>query len=53
LGDGKHDDTEAINAAIQDQHRCGLDCGNTFAQGALIYFPVYFNNRDTATKVRG
>jgi len=40
VGDGVTDDTEAINAAIVDGNRCGLDCGNTFAQGALIYFPV-------------
>ena len=39
VGDGSHDDTEAINAAIKDGNRCGLECGNTFAQGALIYFP--------------
>jgi hypothetical protein len=39
-GDGTTDDTEAINAAIQDGNRCGRECGNTFAQGAIIYFPV-------------
>jgi hypothetical protein len=39
-GDGVHDDTEAINAAVQDGKRCGLECGNTFTQGAIIYFPV-------------
>lgn len=39
-GDGVHDDTEAINAAVQDGKRCGLECGNTFKQGAIIYFPV-------------
>ncbi|KAK4247523.1 glucan 1,3-beta-glucosidase [Corynascus novoguineensis] len=38
-GDGVHDDTEAINAAIQDGNRCGLECGNTFIKGAIIYFP--------------
>ncbi|KAK4040087.1 pectate lyase superfamily protein-domain-containing protein [Parachaetomium inaequale] len=38
-GDGVHDDTEAINAAIQDGDRCGLECGNTFTKGAIIYFP--------------
>ncbi|KAL2361748.1 hypothetical protein RJZ56_005363 [Blastomyces dermatitidis] len=36
---GKEDATEAINAAIKDGNRCGLECGNTFAQGAIIYFP--------------
>ncbi|EGX95260.1 exo-beta-1,3-glucanase [Cordyceps militaris CM01] len=30
---------EAINAAVQDGDRCGEECGNTFVQGALIYFP--------------
>lgn len=39
-GDGATDDTEAINAAIEDGNRCGRECGNTFAQGAIIYFPV-------------
>ena len=39
-GDGTTDDTKAINAAIQDGNRCGRECGNTFAQGAIIYFPV-------------
>ena len=39
-GDGSTDDTEAINAAIADGNRCGQECGNTFSQGAIIYFPV-------------
>jgi hypothetical protein len=39
-GDGTTDDAEAINAAIQDGNRCGQECGNTFSQGAIIYFPV-------------
>ncbi|KAF9872609.1 putative glucan 1, 3-beta-glucosidase [Colletotrichum karsti] len=34
-GGGEKDDTEAINAAIEDGNRCG----NTFSQGAIIYFP--------------
>ncbi|KAF6828452.1 glucan 1,3-beta-glucosidase [Colletotrichum musicola] len=38
-GGGEKDDAEAINAAIQDGSRCGRECGNTFAQGAIIYFP--------------
>lgn len=37
---GETDTTEAINAAIQDGDRCGKECGNTFSQGAVIYFPV-------------
>ncbi|ODH53683.1 hypothetical protein GX48_00101 [Paracoccidioides brasiliensis] len=36
---GKKDATEAINAAIADGNRCGLECGNTFLLGAIIYFP--------------
>ncbi|EER43715.1 exo-beta-1,3-glucanase [Histoplasma capsulatum H143] len=36
---GKTDATEAINAAIKDGNRCGLECGNTFVKGAIIYFP--------------
>lgn len=38
--DGVHDDTESINAAIQDGNRCGEECANTFTHGAIIYFPV-------------
>ncbi|KAK2030564.1 pectin lyase-like protein [Colletotrichum zoysiae] len=38
-GGGEEDDAEAINAAIEDGNRCGRECGNTFAQGAIIYFP--------------
>lgn len=37
---GNKDATEAINAAIQDGDRCGMECGNSFSQGAIIYFPV-------------
>jgi hypothetical protein len=37
---GKTDATEAINAAIQDGDRCGMECGNSFSQGAIVYFPV-------------
>ncbi|EGC48290.1 LysM domain-containing protein [Histoplasma capsulatum var. duboisii H88] len=36
---GEKDATEAINAAIGDGDRCGLECGNTFTKGAIIYFP--------------
>ncbi|KAH8157229.1 hypothetical protein CIB48_g11024 [Xylaria polymorpha] len=36
---GDTDATEAINAAVQDGNRCGEECGNTFTQGAIIYFP--------------
>ncbi|KAK4181199.1 family 55 putative glycoside hydrolase [Triangularia setosa] len=33
------DASEVINAAVEDGNRCGLECGNTFMQGAIIYFP--------------
>ncbi|KFX87604.1 hypothetical protein V490_08138, partial [Pseudogymnoascus sp. VKM F-3557] len=38
-GGGEDDDTEAINAAVEFGERCGEKCGNTFSQGAIIYFP--------------
>jgi hypothetical protein len=37
---GKTDTVEAINAAVRAGNRCGKECGNTFTQGAIIYFPV-------------
>ncbi|RWA03907.1 hypothetical protein EKO27_g11198 [Xylaria grammica] len=37
---GNNDATEAINAAVQDGNRCGKECGNSFTQGAIIYFPA-------------
>ncbi|KAK0123765.1 hypothetical protein ONS95_008770 [Cadophora gregata] len=37
---GNTDASEAINAAVSDGNRCGKDCGNTFTQGAVIYFPA-------------
>lgn len=37
---GKTDTVEAINAAVKDGNRCGMECGNTFTQGAIVYFPV-------------
>ena len=39
-GNGDVDDSKAINAAIADGKRCGKECGNTFSQGAIVYFPV-------------
>ena len=36
---GDVDISEAINAAIEDGERCGMECGNTFSIGALVYFP--------------
>lgn len=28
-----------MNAAVADGNRCGEDCGETFTQGAIVYFP--------------
>ncbi|KAH8892812.1 pectin lyase-like protein, partial [Thozetella sp. PMI_491] len=39
VGDGKTDDTAAINAAIADGNRCGNGCGTSSVKGALVYFP--------------
>ncbi|KAI2471682.1 pectin lyase fold/virulence factor [Annulohypoxylon bovei var. microspora] len=45
---GETDTTEALNAAVASwnkdsvggaQTRCGEECGNTFSQGAIVYFP--------------
>lgn len=38
-GDGKTDDTAAINKAITDGGRCGQACGSSSATPAVIYFP--------------
>jgi hypothetical protein len=39
-GDGSTDDSVAINNAVAAGGRCGEDCGNSFALGAIVYFPV-------------
>ncbi|KAG2360832.1 hypothetical protein BDR07DRAFT_1335179 [Suillus spraguei] len=40
-GDGVHDDTAAINAAIYTGSRCGnLTCGSSTTTPALVYFPA-------------
>ncbi|PHH67944.1 hypothetical protein CDD82_975 [Ophiocordyceps australis] len=46
VGDGKTDDTAAINRAVAthgrnalSKLRCGEDCGSSSALGALVYFP--------------
>ena len=38
-GDGKTDDTKAINDAITSGNRCGEGCGGTTVKGATVYFP--------------
>ncbi len=38
-GDGKTDDTEAINRAMKDQGRCGENCGASTIKPAIVYFP--------------
>ena len=40
VGDGKTDDTAAINKAIADGNRCGSGCGTSSVKGALVYFPA-------------
>ncbi|KAK3366367.1 pectate lyase superfamily protein-domain-containing protein [Podospora didyma] len=38
-GDGKTDDTEAINKAIADGQRCGMGCSSSTIKPALVYIP--------------
>ncbi|KAH6696865.1 pectate lyase superfamily protein-domain-containing protein [Plectosphaerella plurivora] len=38
-GDGRTDDTAAINRAISDGQRCGPDCGTSTVVPAVVYFP--------------
>lgn len=39
VGDGKIDDTDAINRAISDGNRCGANCGSSTTTPAVVYFP--------------
>ncbi|KJA18280.1 glycoside hydrolase family 55 protein [Hypholoma sublateritium FD-334 SS-4] len=39
VGDGVHDDTSAINAAISAQGRCGIGCDSSTTSPAIVYFP--------------
>lgn len=39
LGDGKTDDTDAINDAISSGNRCGRGCDSSTVSPALVYFP--------------
>jgi pectate lyase-like protein len=38
-GDGKIDDTAAIDRAMKDQGRCGENCGASTIKPAIVYFP--------------
>lgn len=38
-GDGKTDDTDAINRAIVSGDRCGQSCGSSTRKPAVVYFP--------------
>ena len=55
-GNGQHDDTAAIQAAIADGNRCGAGCNTSSVTGAVVYFPpgtylisspiqIYFNTQ--------
>ncbi|KAK6519188.1 hypothetical protein TWF281_003877 [Arthrobotrys megalospora] len=39
VGDGRTDDTAAINLAISSGDRCGANCGSSTVKPALVYFP--------------
>lgn len=39
LGDGRKDDTDAINNAISSGNRCGQGCDSSTVSPALVYFP--------------
>lgn len=39
VGNGVHDDTAAINAAISEGGRCGPNCGSSTVYPAVVYFP--------------
>ncbi|KAF2194498.1 glycoside hydrolase family 55 protein [Zopfia rhizophila CBS 207.26] len=38
-GDGSTDDTQAINNAIEDGSRCGINCDSSTTTPAIVYFP--------------
>lgn len=40
VGNGKVDDTTAINRAMTDGNRCGAKCGASSIKGAVVYFPT-------------
>jgi hypothetical protein len=39
VGNGKTDDTKAINKAMKDQGRCGENCGASTIKLVILYFP--------------
>ncbi|MCJ1425652.1 hypothetical protein MMC29_003552 [Sticta canariensis] len=39
VGDGRKDDTDAINNAISSGNRCGQGCDSSTVSPALVYFP--------------
>ncbi|KAH8744127.1 LysM domain-containing protein [Diaporthe sp. PMI_573] len=39
LGNGIADDTKAIQRAITDGNRCGVNCAGSTTKGAVVYFP--------------
>lgn len=45
VGDGKTDDTKAINRAMAEGNRCGPKCGSSSVKGAIIYFPAGKSSR--------
>ena len=38
-GDGRTDDSNAINLAISEGNRCGPGCGSSTISPAIVYFP--------------
>jgi polygalacturonase len=40
VGDGLADDTAAINKAMSDGSRCGVNCAGSTVKGAVVYFPI-------------
>jgi len=52
VGNGKVDDTAAINRAMTDGNRCGAKCGASSIKGAVVYFPAgKFSRRDPTSSI--